>query len=188
MEPIPEPFRILRDYWQGLANGSAPERDQIDLRRLKPILGYLMLVEFTDEPFRVRYRLTGTAVDRMTGLNITGRFLDEFGTGKFAEATSYIHACYRHVRETGTYFIGHYDWPVDNGMVKRTMMGLFPLCVGGRVRQCLAIENYGKFEAERRPIDWRPALESQPADTGEGSDGERIGDQNRVVPLRARRQ
>jgi hypothetical protein len=187
MEPLPEPFRILNDYWQGLAGGQVPERERIDIGRLKTILGYLMLVEFTEEPFRVRYRLTGTAVDRMTGLNITGRYLDEFAAGPFMAPIRYIESCYRLVRDSGRHFFGHYDWPVEDGLVKRTMMGLFPLSVGGRIRQCLSIENYGHFEAERTPIDWRPALGTGPLSVAPALISEWVGDQDRVVALGAGR-
>jgi hypothetical protein len=158
MEELPDNIRLLYEYWMGLAGGKAPDRSLVDPERLKPILAYILLVEFQDDPFRVRYRLTGTIVDRMTGMNITGRWLDEFATGRFVGPIQYIESCYREARDTGRHFIGHYDWPIDNEMLVDTMMGLFPVCIAGRVRQCLSIEHYGKYEFQRRPIDWRPAL------------------------------
>lgn len=37
-----------------------------------------MLVEFERDPFRVRYRVTGSGIDEATGYNLTGRYLDKF--------------------------------------------------------------------------------------------------------------
>ena len=37
----------------------------------------LWLVDLEENPFRVRYRLVGTEVVRYTGLDFTGRYLDE---------------------------------------------------------------------------------------------------------------
>jgi len=187
MDTLPENIRLVHDYWHELGAGEAPERALVDIAKLKPVLGYLLLIEFKDDPFRVRYRLTGTIVDRMTGMNITGRYLDEFATGRFAEPIQYIASSYRYVYDTGKHFIGHYDWPVDVGVVKRSQMGLFPLRLNGSIRQCLSIEHYGQFETERKPIDWRPALPAHATEKTGKSVGERIGDKNRVVPLRAGR-
>lgn len=158
MTELPENIRFLHDYWTGLASGEAPERVMICLDRLKPILGYLLLIEFHENPFRVRYRLTGTTIDRMTGMNITGRFLDEFATGRFVEPIRYIENCYRRVRETGRHFIGPYQWPVEGNLFLKITMGLFPIRIDGAIRQCLSIEHSGEYEIDQRPIDWRPAL------------------------------
>ncbi len=187
MDSLPRNIRILRDYWRGLANGQAPERSQIELDRLKPVLGYLLLVEFTDEPFRVRYRLVETIVDQMTGIGITGRYLDEFATGAFEAPVRYIESCYRTARQNGQPFIGEYGWPVESGVVITTLMGLFPLRIDGQIRQCLSIEDYGRHEMEKAPIDWRPALANASGPRNPRSVGEGIGDQDRVVPFRTRR-
>ena len=61
-----------------LGGGAAPERALLDPPRLKALLPYIYIAEFEDEPFRVRYRLTGTAVDEWLGVSVVGHYLDEF--------------------------------------------------------------------------------------------------------------
>jgi len=156
---IPDRITQLANYWRSLDGGSAPERHQLDPAAIKPLLPFILLVEFEDAPFRVRYRLTGTKVDEMTGINITGRYLDEFAQGEFRAVIEGIQRGYASCRKTGEATIETYLWPNEGGLMRLVWMGLFPLRVNGEVRQCLAIEDYGALGPQPDPIDWRPALE-----------------------------
>src|ERR1700761_8501869 len=71
-------IEALHRYWSSRAGGAAPQRQDIDPADIKPLLPFLYIVRYERDPFRVRYILTGTEVDRWNGFNLTGRCIDEF--------------------------------------------------------------------------------------------------------------
>jgi hypothetical protein len=154
----PERVRQLAEYWLSLGNGAAPERSLLEPGAILQLLPFVLIVEFEDAPFRVRYRLTGTKVDEMTGINITGRTLDEFATGEYRNVVEGIQLCYAKCRETGQAVIESYHWPNDRDLSRLVWMGLFPLRVNGEIRQCISIEDYGPLGPQPDPIDWGVAL------------------------------
>lgn len=149
-------------YWQSLAGGTAPERHLVDPQAIKRLLPYLMIVEFTDAPFRVRYRLTGTRVDEQTGLNLTGRYLDEFRHGDGEAAIHHLEDSYRQCIKTGMPFHGLYEWKSRAGYTKQIGFGLFPLCVEGIIRQCLSIEDYTDIAPEMQLVTWSAPVTTTP--------------------------
>lgn len=155
---VPGKIAAFSAYWKSLADGAAPDRRLLDPAAILPILPYLLLVEFEDAPFRVRYRLTGTKVDEMTGMNITGRYLDEFIQGRYREAVIFIQNCYEKCRNTGEVVNGNYLWPDDDDLLRSVSMGLFPLKVDGEIRQCISIEDYASLGPQPEPINWSRAL------------------------------
>ena len=64
-----------------------PYRRDIDPADLKPLLPELTISEFETDPFRVRYRLVGTRVAEISGLDYTGLYLDQldFGDGDYED-------------------------------------------------------------------------------------------------------
>lgn len=144
----------LYAYWEGLAGGATPERSAVDPAHIKELLPDLMLVEFSLDPFRVRYRLTGTRVDQQTGLNLTGRYLDEFNYGDGRAAVEGLVEGYRRCAETGMPHHGVYEWPTVSGYRRQIGFGLFPLLLDGVVRQCLSIEDYSDISPEMNLINW----------------------------------
>ncbi len=169
-------IRALHHYWQRLGDGQVPERRQIDPATLKPLLPYLELVEFEDAPFRIRYRLTGTQIDRWNGFNITGRYLDEFATLDLSGSVGFLLARYAECWRSGEAFIGCHDWPralesafgpaapghalgpsSPDGIPLhhlRIWVGAFPLRIGTRIRQCLVIEDYEGLSRAREAVPW----------------------------------
>jgi hypothetical protein len=156
----PDKVRRLAEYWLSLGGGAAPERSLLEPGALIEILPFVLVVELEDLPFRVRYRLTGTKVDEMTGMNITGRYLDEFATAEYREVVEGIQRCYARCRETGQAVIASYHWPNDRDLARLVWMGLFPLRINGEVRQCISIEDYGPLGLHPDPIDWGVALKA----------------------------
>jgi hypothetical protein len=136
----PTNLRLLTAYWAGLADGATPYRAQIDPAAIKSLLPYLMIVEFEDDPFRVRFRLAGTEVDAVTGIHLTNRYLDELWTPETAAAIDCINACYRDCRRTGQPVISTYHWPDIDGHFVTVRFGVFPLKIDDAIRQCLAME------------------------------------------------
>lgn len=147
MEWTPKNIVTLSDYWHGLAGGETPERAQFKIEDVQPLLPYLMLCDFEFDPFRLRYRLSGTRVDQMTSMNLAGRYLDEFAGGAYAEAVREMLGFYEEASRTGRPRIWNYPFAGDNPNQKVIWAGIFPLKVGGRIAQCVSIEDYGDFNA-----------------------------------------
>jgi hypothetical protein len=154
--------RQLFTYWQGLAGGVTPERHLVDPADIVPLLPYLMLVEFSHDPFRVRYRLTGTRVDELTGMNLTGRYLDEFRYGDGEVTILHLEDGYRECVATGIPYHGLYDWKSRAGYMKQIAFGLFPLKVDNVIRQCLSIEDYTGISPDTQMTTWSAPIGAKP--------------------------
>lgn len=162
--PVMRPLiRQLFAYWQQIGGGVTPDRQSVEPAAIKELLPYLMLVEFTDAPFRIRYRLTGTRVDEQTGINLTGRYLDEFAEGAGEQAVHQLIEAYRRCAATGLPHHGVYEWPSRAGFLRQIGFGLFPLKVGGVVRQCLSVEDYSDISPETPLVNWVGTVVSGPA-------------------------
>lgn len=142
-QQTPKNILLLADYWHGLAAGDTPERSQFHIEQVRNLMPYLMLVDFETAPFRVRYRLSGTRVDEVTGLNLTGRYLDEFLDGDYAGAVRTMLDYYEEASRTGQPRIWFYPWAGENPKDRQIAVGIFPLKVDGVISQCVAIEDYG---------------------------------------------
>jgi len=143
-----ESIEALHQYWRGLADGLAPQRDDVDPAAIKPLLPFLYIVKFEPEPFRVRYLLTGTETDRWNGFSLTGRYVDEFLAVDLHGANRILLDCYRQAFDTAAPVLGSYTWPTRAGYTLEVRFGMFPLRVGERIGQCLAIEDYSSFPPE----------------------------------------
>ncbi|HVO00730.1 MAG TPA: PAS domain-containing protein [Candidatus Cybelea sp.] len=157
MQWTPKNILKLSEYWHRLAGGETPERAQFRVEEVQPLLPYLMLCDFEPAPFRVRYRLSGTRVDEMTGMNLAGRYLDEFADGAYATAVKEMLGFYETASRTGRPHVWNYAWVGDNPNQKMIWAGIFPLKVNGVIAQCISIEDYSalsKLEDRRvQPLD-----------------------------------
>jgi hypothetical protein len=135
----------LHRYWSSRAGGLPPQRGDIDPADIKPLLPYLYIVAFERDPFRVRYILTGTEADRWNGFNMTGRHVDEFLTNDIHGANRILLDAYARAFETAAPVFCTYSWPTRAGYTLEVRVGMFPLRVGERIEQCLAIEDYSGF-------------------------------------------
>jgi hypothetical protein len=153
-------IRQLREYWESLNGGNPPERNQIDPEQITSLLPYMLLVDFESDPFRVRYRLTGTQVDQDTGYNLTGRYLDEFLEEPFQavrEGVSQLHQAYQQAWGTGLPIIGAYAWSPGPLSLKMPI-GIFPIAVQGKVVQAIAIEQTYKPSPYFETKTWKDHL------------------------------
>ena len=79
--PAPEqltaaPLRFLAEYWQELCSeGRLPHHRQVDPLAMRPALGYIMLVDAVEGGRDFRYRLYGSIIARVSGVDLTGRLL-----------------------------------------------------------------------------------------------------------------
>jgi hypothetical protein len=75
-------IRQLYEYWQSIHPAEGlPGRQHFDPEAVPRLLSGLRLVEVQREPFRLRYRLVGSKIDRVIGHNFTGRWFDEVHQG-----------------------------------------------------------------------------------------------------------
>lgn len=71
-------FRQLYDYWHEIRGRRAmPSRQDIDPLDLKDLLGWLLLIDVEWAPLRFRFRLIGTEIVAIRGMDLTGRYFDE---------------------------------------------------------------------------------------------------------------
>ncbi|NVJ96775.1 MAG: PAS domain-containing protein [Alphaproteobacteria bacterium] len=68
----PELCQLLA-YWRGLCSGkSLPERSQLDLRQLAPLLSWMFILEMGADG-SLRYRLAGSSLEEGVGRGMAGR-------------------------------------------------------------------------------------------------------------------
>lgn len=87
-------LRFLLDYWTGLRRDRAlPQTTDIDPMRMRPALGYVMLVDVIDGGRDFRYRLYGSDLAFVSGFDMTGRHLSSHGAS--ANVVEFSLAVYR---------------------------------------------------------------------------------------------
>ncbi|NJO33110.1 MAG: PAS domain-containing protein [Rhodospirillales bacterium] len=67
----------LQRWWLAHRGNDIPDRSELDPEEFKYILPHVLLSEVVRDPFRIRFRLAGSAVVAVKGLNISGHYLDE---------------------------------------------------------------------------------------------------------------
>lgn len=130
----------LHRWWLGKCDGDIPDRADLDPKDLKQLLPNLFIADVEAEPFRIRFRLVGTRAVEATGMDITGRYLDELLPANPEEAWLDY---YRTGYERRAPVFGFSEAPTRSGGRFTYEFGLFPLRQGGRaVEQFLSIEDY----------------------------------------------
>jgi PAS domain-containing protein len=78
-EQIPPlgPLRFLAQHWQTIAAAGLPHLREIDPFKLRPALGYLMVLEPVEDGRDFSYRLYGSTLARVSGFEMTGRRVSE---------------------------------------------------------------------------------------------------------------
>ena len=73
-------LRRLYDHWRNLCAGAPmPPREAIDPLDFPYILGYVTLVDVEPAPRRYRFRLDGSRLVELSGIDYTGKYLDQLG-------------------------------------------------------------------------------------------------------------
>jgi len=87
---VDDRLRRLHAYWlERRGNRSMPSRADIDPLDFPYILGWVMLVDVEPQEqggLRFRYRLHGANVVEHSGLDLTGRYTEDFPGAEFAAA------------------------------------------------------------------------------------------------------
>ncbi|HYD99284.1 MAG TPA: PAS domain-containing protein [Alphaproteobacteria bacterium] len=150
-------IRALNDYWTRIRGDRlAPPRAAFDPVDVPLLLPYLKIVEFEPAPFRVRYRLVGTKVADLAGIDFTGRYLDEMSFGQDGDFT----ACY-HLAFSRKVPVFHRPvWRKDEWADLVYELGIFPFSEDGvSVDRAVSIDCYDYLERHpaglarlRRPV------------------------------------
>lgn len=138
--------RQLYEWWLSKrGQRRLPSRADLDPAKLKALLPYILIADFTVDPFRVCYRLAGTMVVELSGCQFAGRYLDELVPPDSEERWE---DHYRRVYESALPVFGETTVPlISGGGLFTYEFGIFPLSMNGEdVRQFLAIEDYGATE------------------------------------------
>jgi hypothetical protein len=102
----------LLDYWhQKRGERAMPARSDIEPVELKTLLPHIFMVDVEYEPFRLRYRLIGSALVGVLGQDIKGKYLDQmpllfrtFAAGAYEEVLAARRPCYKEVSGIAAYF------------------------------------------------------------------------------------
>jgi hypothetical protein len=139
-------IRQLHDYWKSKCSDVAPPpRSAIEPAEIRSLLPYLVLTELTAAPFRIFYRLVGTAVVRSHGADFTGR--DHEAVASLAE--SGIDESYRRVLARAAPVFGRTALYAGDESWIAFEYAIFPLSDDGKtVNKCLAIECVAGAEAQ----------------------------------------
>ncbi|MET1028843.1 MAG: PAS domain-containing protein [Dongiaceae bacterium] len=134
--------RSLSQYWETKKAGRRlPDRDDFDLADLTSLLPYMLVVGIEIEPFRVFYRLTGTKVVEMNGIELRGRYLDSLGPEQARWVDEGMRV-YRICWQQQMPIFATYTWPTDFGAAYDVEFGIFPVTFQGKATQCLALEDW----------------------------------------------
>ncbi|MET1026660.1 MAG: PAS domain-containing protein [Dongiaceae bacterium] len=135
----------LHDYWQAKRMcRRMPDRADMDPAELKTLLPNILIAEPSFDPFRIRYRLVGTRIARVSSMDFTGRYLDDLLRPEFLADW---YRDYTTCHSLGVPVFGASVTPTRDGGTFTYEFGLFPLTQGGdQVAQFIAIEDFGNSE------------------------------------------
>jgi hypothetical protein len=81
--PVPQ-LRFLQEYWnEHRGSRDAPEIGHIDPLKLRPALGYIVLLDVVDGGRDFRVRLYGSVVAAVSGFDLTGKLVSEHAAGPY---------------------------------------------------------------------------------------------------------
>jgi hypothetical protein len=150
----------LLAYWDSKRRGRrCPSRADLDPADIKQLLPNLMIVDITQDPFRVRYRLVGTDITRVSHFDFTGHYLDQliFESGDTMDWVG----CYRQVVTSGLPGFGIVHWTSDNAAHRWIEFLICPLSAdGSTINQCISAEDYEPLN----PIEFDSIEPTKPHD------------------------
>lgn len=145
----------LECHWVALrGDRPMPRRDEIDPVDLARWLPYISIMELHYDPFRVRYRVVGTEVARISGEDFSNRWLEE--TGWPPESMALNRLLYEKVAETRAPLYGLSTIPFGGREDCVFEWVLLPLSNDGRtVTHCLSLDDMSSISPRSRllPLD-----------------------------------
>jgi hypothetical protein len=150
-----ELVRAMHDWWCSKGGPDRiPDRSQVDPLELTALLPNVLISEVERNPFRIKYRLVGTLVSEVTGMNITGCYLDELLS---ADPDQPWIEHYRTVYSTRRPLFGSTTVATAYNGTLSYEFGIFPLRRGGGdIEQFIAVEDYfGRTSIVEQLQPWR---------------------------------
>jgi hypothetical protein len=149
------------DAWWHAKAGSRPLPDRADLdpAEISQLLPYVLISELI-RPFRIRYRLLGTEVVQIAGMDFAGCYLDELIPAGDEEPWM---DHYRLCAQTARPVYGVSTVKTLHGSAFSYEYGIWPLTKGSaEVSQFIGIEDYGTHKIRVRALldqvkQWRRA-------------------------------
>lgn len=142
--------REMLDYWlKRRAGRRMPRRADIDPADIPTLLPHIMMTDISYAPFRVRYRLVGTAIAEFAKFDFTGQYADEL---QFQDEDGFDYAaCYAKVAAAKSPGIGLSHWLVHGNAVRWIEFLICPLATDDQlVTQCIATEDYEPLNSLER--------------------------------------
>nr|WP_298682226.1 PAS domain-containing protein [uncultured Dongia sp.] len=131
----------LYRYWLTRRPGALARREDVDPAEIKSLLPYVIIVDISTDPFRIYYRLVGTAVVHFSGMDFTGTYLDELAFDICA--TEDLRRAYKSVCGTRQPGFGTAFAQITHQSALDVEYLICPLVDdSGKVTQCLVLEDY----------------------------------------------
>lgn len=129
-------------YWQGRCGGRRlPAKSDIDPAEIKALLPYITMTEIHREPLRVRFRLVGTEVARVTASDFTNSWVPNAGWDSEIEAATL--SVYQRVVDRGTPVFGVSNLVRSDGRQLRFEWAKFPLTSDGQsITHAIGLEDH----------------------------------------------
>lgn len=122
----------LLEYWRSKrpAPNRLPGRARIDPVELGPeMLPHVALIDAVDGGARFRFRLVGTRLNAESGLDLTGRYVDELNPNR--DYAEYITGLYRLTMQHRLPTYSETRYRASSGRIGRTRRLLCPLAADG---------------------------------------------------------
>ena len=135
-------IQALFAYWRdSCRDGLPPRRTEVDPAAIKKILPFILLGDIETAPFRVLFRLVGTAVAEFSRHDFSGKYLDELGY-ETRDSTEWAD-CYRYIRAHHVGVIGVNRLSLADGTHTSYEFAVLPLLRGDDpAGSFIAIEAY----------------------------------------------
>ncbi|HVJ42421.1 MAG TPA: PAS domain-containing protein [Dongiaceae bacterium] len=134
-------------YWRSKCrDGNLPSRADIDPVEIKDLLAHFLLIDIETDPFRVRYRLCGSAVS-LYDEEVTGAYLDTVQNITADELQRIIRRYRAVVEERRPVFIRRKQISRQTRYELDLQAGIWPLSQDGTtVNQCVAVEDFPSLD------------------------------------------
>jgi hypothetical protein len=142
-------LRRLLEYWDTLRGQAAmPPKEAIDPIDFRYILGYVTLVDVESGPRRYRFRLDGSILVRLSGMDYTGRYLDQLDMPDYID---FIAAGYDLVVDGGKPYAYRKEGDFDTKSFDEETL-ILPLSAGSAVGHLMVAVIPGETTPHREKI------------------------------------
>lgn len=146
-------LRAAYEYWLTRSAGGSriPDKGGFDPQEMRGFLSNVLLIDRERPSGRFRYRLAGTEICNVYGLEPKGRYVDELLHGEYRD---FILDLYRRVVSDNVCVYCETHLQVDGGPEKHVERLICPMTTNGYEVDCLFIvQHFVGFANEARPVE-----------------------------------